>query len=105
MTRFLAFSAVALVLTACGVVDPFARPGTLRMEEMPTVNAASMVANPYDMVRGHGDATSDGHLAAAAVDRARLDSVKPILGGSAGVQQSANGSDSGAPAPAAAPTP
>jgi hypothetical protein len=41
-------------------------------------NLAAMVANPLDLVRGHGDPGSDGAEAADAVRRLRTGQVAPV---------------------------
>ena len=92
-------------MTGCSVFDPDVRPGALKIDDVPTVNAASMIANPYDMRRGHGSTVTDGQIAAMAVDRARTDSVKPLLQSSGGASSSSSGNgSSGGGGEAAAPS-
>ena len=79
-----------LLAMGCSVFDPTVRDGTLKIDNAPTVNAASMIANPYDMQRGHGSMIEDGQLAAAAVDRAKADTVKPLMSSADGTVASSS---------------
>jgi type IV pilus biogenesis protein CpaD/CtpE len=72
-------AAAAVMLAGCEDLDPYHRQDVWYPSGATQANLAAQVANPYDMVRGHGVSTSDGELAAAAVTRARQDHVKPLL--------------------------
>ncbi|NPD69967.1 hypothetical protein HN018_04445 [Lichenicola cladoniae] len=103
MTGFprVALATPILLLMGCSVFDPTVREGTLKVDNTPTINAASMIANPYDMQRGHGSTIADGQMAAAAVDRARSDSLKPLMSSADGaVASTSSGSVTGGIAPA-----
>lgn len=107
MIRFprVTLTAPILLLMGCSVFDPTVRTGTLKIDNTPTINAASMIANPYDMQRGHGSTIADGQLAAAAVDRARSDTVKPLMSSPDGtVASSSSGSGTGGTGGTAAAT-
>ena len=73
-----------LLLAGCEDLDPYHRPYVWYPTGASEANIAAQVANPYDMVRGRGVTRADGDLAAAAVDRARQDKVKPLLNPGAG---------------------
>jgi hypothetical protein len=84
-----------MLASGCSVFDPTLRDGTLTVDNAPTVNAASMMSHPYDMHRGQGSTIADGQLAAAAVDRARSDTLKPLMSSEDGTVSSSSGSGSG----------
>ncbi len=66
-------------LAGCGPdYDPLTREGLWHPNHANRSNLTLMVANPADLVRGTGTTTSDGQLAAAAVDRLRTDKVKKL---------------------------
>ncbi len=68
-----------LALSACGPeFDPLSREGLYEPVHSNRANLALQVANPADLVRGTGRTTSDGQLAAAAVDRLRTDKIKKL---------------------------
>ena len=68
-----------LALSACGPqFDPLSREGLYQPLHINRANLALQVANPADLVRGTGRSSSDGQLAAAAVDRLRTDKVKKL---------------------------
>ena len=70
--------ASALALTACQSTDPYVRPGQWRPLGANSDNLAAMVANPRDLLAGHGQTISDGQLAADAVTRLRDGTVRPL---------------------------
>ena len=71
--------AVLASLSGCGPdYDPLTRQGVWYPNHSNHANLALQVANPADLVRGQGTTTSDGQLAAAAVDRLRQDKVKKL---------------------------
>jgi type IV pilus biogenesis protein CpaD/CtpE len=69
----LAFAAIGLA--GC-YPDPFQNPGDWAMNASPLENTAQQVADPTELLQGHGDTTSQGVAAAAGVDLA--------IGGAAG---------------------
>jgi hypothetical protein len=62
-------------LSGC-YVDPLQNPADWAMNGAPLENTAQMVADPSELIQGHGDPESNGVAAAAGVDVA--------IGGSAG---------------------
>jgi carbamate kinase len=58
--------------------DPSTRTGTWKPEHTNETNLQAMIANPADLVLGHGDGSTGGTLAAAAIERLRADKVKPL---------------------------
>ncbi len=66
-------------LAGCGQdFDPLTREGLWHPNHANHTDLTLMVANPADLVRGTGVTTSDGQLAAAAIDRLRTDKVKKL---------------------------
>ncbi len=95
--------AAAALLGGCVQNDPLVREGLWRPAQVNRADLALQVANPADLVRGVGASTSDGQLAAAAVERLRTDKVKKLpdsnlsqleIGGS-GSNNSAGGAGGG----------
>lgn len=80
MTRIVTTSGlIVLALGGCALTDPYLREGSWRPLGVNDANLVQMVANPSDLVSGTASATgSDGHLAAAAIDRLRRDKVKSL---------------------------
>jgi len=76
----LALGAVAglLAVSACDATDPLLRPGLWRPNHASRANLIVTAAYPADLVRGTGSATSDGVVAAAAVDRFHIGKVKKL---------------------------
>jgi hypothetical protein len=72
----LAILAVPLLLAACG--DPYQRAYTWHPTGVNEANLAAMVRDKRDLVAGHEQAGSDGHLAAAAAERLHDDKTKPL---------------------------
>ncbi|MGH7210377.1 MAG: hypothetical protein ACREF1_02815 [Acetobacteraceae bacterium] len=60
-----------------------------------TANLAAMVANPLDLVRGHGDPGSDGAEAADAVRRFRIGQVAPLAASIVGNSSGAGANEGG----------
>ncbi len=68
---------VLVFLAGCDATDPYLRDGVWRPNGSNEANLRAMVMSPSDLVRGvpsHGD----GQQAAAALDRARNDKVRPL---------------------------
>ncbi len=91
-------------LADCGSTEPYARTGEWRPLGANADNLRAMVADPHDLLSGHGAASSDGELAALAVARLRADQVRP-LPYSAVTDIKVNDAGNGAPAPAAGASP
>jgi hypothetical protein len=60
------------------LADPNNRAGTWKPEHYNDSNLQAMVANPADLDHGHGDGSTIGATAAAAVERLRAGHVKPL---------------------------
>ncbi|OYV26280.1 MAG: hypothetical protein B7X08_02525 [Acidocella sp. 20-63-7] len=58
---------MGLTLTGCA---PFARPGTWRITGASREDLAQQVANPSDLIAGHGNSLSSGVAATAGIDKA-----------------------------------
>ena len=79
MGRVAAATTLLAGLAGCGPqYDPLTREGLWHPNHANRANLVMQVANPADLVRGTGATTSDGQLAAAAVDRLRNDKLKPL---------------------------
>ncbi len=69
----------AVALAGCALdADPFQAPGTWRATGDNDHNLRLMVADPGDLARGHGAATSRGAASSAAIQRLRDDKLKPL---------------------------
>jgi type IV pilus biogenesis protein CpaD/CtpE len=82
MSKLIASALLAgtvLTLAGCADLDPYHRQHVWYPTGASKANVAAMVANPNDMIRGHGDARADGAVAEGAVTRARQDRPKPLL--------------------------
>ncbi len=96
----LAALATLVGLAGCGpAYDPLTREGLWTPNHANHANLTLMVANPADLVRGTGRGTSDGQLAAAAVDRLRQDKVKKLPKTDASKIESGDNEGSGSGAP------
>jgi hypothetical protein len=67
-----------LALAACAELDPYSRVGTWQPEGVNDRNLAAMVANPADLLRGHGASGADSPLAIAAANRLFAGRPKPL---------------------------
>ena len=76
----LATGAAAALLAAggCDTTDPLLRAGLWQPNHASRVNLTLSAAYPADLVRGTGSNTTDGVLAAAAVDRLHNNKVKRL---------------------------
>lgn len=77
-------SAGLALLSGCAGLEPFDRPNTWRATGANDSNLAIMAVRPSDLARGRGTGPADGQVAAAAVDRLRLDRAKSFSGSSGG---------------------
>jgi hypothetical protein len=69
----------ATALSGCGPeYDPLTRDGVWSPQHISRANLVLMAANPQDLVRGTGEAGSDGNLAAAAIDRLETNKLKKL---------------------------
>jgi hypothetical protein len=68
-----------LAVGGCSMMDPYTRQGTWRPAGVNDANLGVMLADPMDLVRGHGQAGTDGQVAATAINRLRTGQVKPLL--------------------------
>jgi hypothetical protein len=71
-------SAALLGLSACDQIDPLVRDGLWHPMHVNRTDLTMTVANPADLVRGTGSRTTDGTLAAAAVQRLHDNKVKKL---------------------------
>jgi type IV pilus biogenesis protein CpaD/CtpE len=85
-----------LTLAGCEDLDPYHRPYVWYPTGASEANLAAQVANPNDLIRGHGASSADGALAEAAVTRARQDKAKPLLNPGAGSGGGGGGGGGGA---------
>jgi hypothetical protein len=92
--------AAGFALAACTETEPYVRAGDWRPLGANAANLRAMVANPNDLVAGHGELVSDGEAAADPVTRLREGNVHP-LPNSALTDVKVN--DAGSPAPPVAP--
>ncbi len=66
------------LLSGCNSTDPLLRDGLWRPTHVNRANLTLEAANPADLVRGTGESTSNGVLAAAAIDRLYTNKVKKL---------------------------
>lgn len=101
------YAALALgvvLLGGCEDRDPYRRTDVWRPTGAPQANLAAMVANPQDLIRGHGVNRSDPKVANTAIQHIWTDTPKPLLdatgqasgGGGSGGSGSGSGSGGGA---------
>jgi len=99
-----AFSAAILLglLGGCEDRDPYHRTDVWYPSGVNAGNIAAMVANPADLISGHGTQRSDGKEAVTAVNHVWQDKPKPLLdpvgtdSGSSGSGSSGSSGGSGA---------
>jgi hypothetical protein len=71
-------AAALLALGACTQDDPVLRDGVYRPQHVNRADLTMMAANPSDLVHGTGSRTTDGQLAAAAIQRLHDGKVKKL---------------------------
>ena len=71
-------AAAILAVGGCDATDPLLRDGLWNPNHSSRVNLTISAAYPADLVRGSGSVTTDGTVAAAAVDRLHNDKVKKL---------------------------
>jgi type IV pilus biogenesis protein CpaD/CtpE len=93
--------ALPLALSACEHnTDLIARLNDEPLGHTNESNIAAMVANPADLIRGHGGGPVDGAVSVQPIQRFEADHIKPLAnpGGSSGSSGGAGGgSSSGGP--------
>jgi type IV pilus biogenesis protein CpaD/CtpE len=97
-TRIPALCSATIVLgllAGCADRDPYRRTDAWYPTGANAGNIAAMVANPNDLVRGHGVQKSDGKEAAVSVERIWTDKPKPLPELSTGQSGSSGGSGAG----------
>lgn len=67
-----------LVLAGCSQIDPLTKEGVWRPTGANDANLRAMVAVPSDLAYGRAARTSDGGMAARAVERLRTGKVYPL---------------------------
>ncbi|HTZ71322.1 MAG TPA: hypothetical protein VMB71_11780 [Acetobacteraceae bacterium] len=82
MNRFLLLAAVGAAslvgLAGCDTYDPLLRDGLWHPTHVNRADLTMMAANPADLVRGTGTHSTDGVLAAAAIQRLHDNKVKKL---------------------------
>jgi hypothetical protein len=69
---------LATLASGCAQDDPYTREGMWQPEGINERNLATMVANPYDLIRGHGETLPQPRLATVAVTRLLAGSPTPL---------------------------
>jgi type IV pilus biogenesis protein CpaD/CtpE len=90
--------AMSLTLTACEHnTDLVAKLNAEPLGNTNQSNIAAMVANPADLVRGHGGGPIDGAPAVLSIERIQMDHPKPFpsSGGSSGGSGGGSGGGGG----------
>ena len=79
VTPWVARAALPLLLLAgCSQIDPLTKEGVWRPTGANDANLRAMVAVPSDLAYGRAARTSNGELAARAVERLRTGRVYPL---------------------------
>ena len=90
----------AITLSGCGPeFDPLTREGLWHPVHVNRADLVMQAANPSDLTMGKGASTSDGQLAAAAIERLRQGKAKKLQDSGIAqisVQSSGGGGDSAA---------
>ncbi len=68
----------AALLAGCAETDPLTRQGLWNPTHVNRADITLMAANPADLVRGTGETTSSGVMAAAAIDRLYTNKLKKL---------------------------
>ena len=76
MFRLRAVMLLPLLIAGCG--DPYQRAGTWHPLGLNDANLAQAVQDKQDLVRGHEQPGSDGMLNYNAVERLRMDKLRPL---------------------------
>jgi len=91
LTKTLAGLGAIVALAGCMDRDPYRRTDVWRPTGANAANIAAMVANPKDMVRGHGTARTSSNPQMIAVERINADRPKPLPNPNATAGASAGG--------------
>ncbi len=78
MRSVLSATVLVLTLAGCAQTDPYTRDGMWQPEGVNERNLDAMVANPADLVYGHGDTRPDSQLATTAVTQLLAGRAKPL---------------------------
>jgi type IV pilus biogenesis protein CpaD/CtpE len=70
---------LVLLVAGCASSDPYRRTDVWYPTGANAGNIAAMVAEPRDLILGHGGDRADARQAAGAVDRVWQDRKKPLL--------------------------
>lgn len=73
-----------LAIGGCGNRDPYRRTDVWKPTGANAANLAAMVANPQDLIRGHGVNRYDTKASELAVELVWTDRPKSLTGGSGG---------------------
>jgi type IV pilus biogenesis protein CpaD/CtpE len=92
MTLHVAVIASLAALAGCDSRDPYLRTDVWQPSGANAGNIAAMVANPQDLISGHGVAEQHSNASALAVGHVWTDQPKPLAGAAAG---GASGGQSG----------
>jgi hypothetical protein len=84
MTLKLAAIAGLIALAGCDSRDPYLRTDVWKPTGANAGNIAAMVADPHDLISGHGVGVQNANEPTLAVNHIWLDHPKPILGGTGG---------------------
>jgi type IV pilus biogenesis protein CpaD/CtpE len=84
------------LLAGCVDRDPYRRTDVWYPSGANAGNLAAMVANPNDLIRGHGVQKSDGKEAATAIDHIWVDKPKPLPDPTGAQSGSGSGAGAGA---------
>jgi uncharacterized membrane protein YgcG len=93
----LSFALVAsqVALAGCDSRDPYMRTDVWQPTGANAGNIAAMVADPHDLISGHGVAVQNSNAPALAVTHIWLDQPKPLTPGAAGGGASGGGGSGG----------
>jgi hypothetical protein len=82
-----------VALGGCGpgsYLDPYQKPYAWHPTGAPEANIAAQLVNPRDLAVGRGTTEGDATVATQAIDRMRLDKMKPLAAASAGATAGTN---------------
>lgn len=91
-----------LILGGCEDRDPYRRTDVWHPTGAPQANLAAMVANPQDLIRGHGVSVADPKVVNTSISHIWLDTPKPLLDPTGSASGGGGGASGGAGAGAGA---
>ena len=94
---------ITVMLTGCAQVDPYTRNGMWQPEGVNDRNLEAMVANPADLIYGHGDPRTQPQMATTAVSQLLAGHAKTLPAISSDATPGAGGTGAATGAPAATP--